>query len=107
MIFLKRRPERAHPTCDLLSHMAAGRMDEAALAWKRWSAPPVPPPHALLRLGRWLLEQGRPKEAAGPLNQFVELYPNNLDRAEAERMSQRSHRSPRTRKTLNQPTSGS
>ncbi len=86
MILLKRRKARAHPTREMLTLMGAGRMELAARAWKRWSVPPVPPPHALLRLGLWLLEQGRPKEAAGPLNQFLDLYPNHLDRAAAERM---------------------
>ena len=44
---------------------------------------PVPPPHALWRLGRWCLEQRRPKDASIPLQLFADLYPHHADRAAA------------------------
>jgi len=44
---------------------------------------PVPPPHALWRLGRWCLEQRRPKDASIPLQLFADLYPHHEDRGAA------------------------
>ncbi len=46
-------------------------------------AGPVPPPHALWRLGRWCLEQRRPKDASIPLQLFADLYPHHADRGAA------------------------
>jgi hypothetical protein len=46
-------------------------------------AVPIPPPHALWRLGRWCLEQKRPKDASIPLQLFADLYPHHEDRGAA------------------------
>ena len=43
-------------------------------------AGPIPPPHALWRLGRWCLDQKRPKDASIPLQLFADLYPHHTDR---------------------------
>ena len=42
----------------------------------------VPPPHALWRLGRWLLEKSRPKQAKVALQIFVDHYSGHEDRRE-------------------------
>jgi len=65
----------------MLRHMEHGRLDEAYRALKRYRTAPLPPPHALWRLGRWLLDQGRAKQAKRALKLFLDVYPNHGDRA--------------------------
>jgi len=60
--------------------MEYGRMDEAYRALKRFRDGPVPPPHALWRLGRWLAEQKRPKRAKLAFKLFLDLYSGHQDR---------------------------
>ena len=64
----------------MLRHMENGRFDEAYRALKRYREGPLPPPHALWRLGRWLADKGRPKQAKRALKLFLDLYPNHQDR---------------------------
>ena len=67
----------------LLRHMEHKRFTEALkLVRKAAEHGPVPPPHALWRLGRWCIEKGRPKAARHPLELFLELYPAHQDRPE-------------------------
>ncbi|MDH3592389.1 MAG: aspartyl/asparaginyl beta-hydroxylase domain-containing protein [Planctomycetota bacterium] len=46
---------------------------------------PLPPPHALWRLGRVLLGRKQPRKALLPLEMFQELYPEHRDRPEVIR----------------------
>lgn len=69
----------------MLRHLENDRFVEALRALRRHSGGPVPPPHALLRLGRWLLDQGgHPKAAVLPLELFLGLYPAHQDRLRAQ-----------------------
>jgi len=69
--------------------MERGRFQEAYRTLKRVESPcshgPLPPPHALWRLGRWLAEKRRPRRARLPLRIFLELYPHHQDRPEVMR----------------------
>jgi hypothetical protein len=58
------------------------RFEEAYRDLKRYQEGPVPPPHALWRLGRWLLEKSRPKQAKLALQLFVDSYQGHEDRRE-------------------------
>lgn len=66
----------------MLRHMEHRRFEEAYRELRRYSDGPVPPPHALWRLGRWLLEKGRPKQAKLALQLFVDFYGGHEDRRE-------------------------
>ena len=69
----------------MLRHMQEKSFVEAVATLKRGRikrSGPVPPPHALWRLGRWCLEQRRPKDASIPLQLFSDLYPHHEDRAQ-------------------------
>jgi len=77
---LFRNPSREGPVATLLRHLEHDRFDEAFRALKAWREGPAPPPHALWRLGRALLEKGRPKRARVVLQAFVDLYPAHRDR---------------------------
>jgi hypothetical protein len=59
------------------------QFEEAYRDLKRYQEGPVPPPHALWRLGRWLLEKSRPKQAKLALQLFVDYYQGHEDRREA------------------------
>lgn len=63
----------------LLRQMERGRFLEAAKILRRDRAC-APPPHCLWRLGRWCLDKQKPKDARRPLELFLKLYPNHLDR---------------------------
>jgi hypothetical protein len=71
---------RAVPVALFLHHLEHGRFEEARKALERRGDGPAPPPHALWRLGRGLLGQGRAREARLPLELFRDLYPRHLDR---------------------------
>ncbi|MHC4548444.1 MAG: hypothetical protein ACYTEZ_06670 [Planctomycetota bacterium] len=58
------------------------RFEEAYRELKRYRDGPVPPPHALWRLGRWLLEKGRAKQAKLALQLFLDFYHAHQDRTE-------------------------
>jgi hypothetical protein len=58
------------------------RFEDAYRDLRRYQEGPVPPPHALWRLGRWLLEKSRPKQAKLALQIFVDHYPGHEDRRE-------------------------
>lgn len=66
----------------MLRHMDHRRFEEAYRELRRYREGPVPPPHALWRLGRWLLEKSRPKQARLPLQLFVDSYQGHEDRRE-------------------------
>jgi len=69
--------------------MEQGRFQEAYRTLKRVEPPcskgPLPPPHALWRLGRWLADKGRRRRARLPFRLFLELYPHHEDRPEVLR----------------------
>jgi tetratricopeptide (TPR) repeat protein len=69
-----------HPTTMMLRNLELGRFDEAYKALKRYRDTPPPPPHALWRLGRWLAEHDRPKQAKLAFKLFLDLYPNHGDK---------------------------
>jgi len=69
----------------LLRHMENGRFTEALRVLRRRGEGPIPPPHALWRLGRWSLDKGRAKHALRPLQLFLASYPNHQDRPEVLR----------------------
>jgi len=62
--------------------MESREFDEAYKELKRYRDGPVPPPHALWRLGRWLLEKGRAKQARLALRLFLDIYSAHQDRRE-------------------------
>jgi len=66
----------------MLRHMENRRFEEAYRDLRRYQEGPVPPPHALWRLGRWLLEKSRPKQAKLALQIFVDHYHGHEDRRE-------------------------
>jgi len=66
----------------MLRHMDNRRFEEAYRELKRYQDGPVPPPHALWRLGRWLLEKSRPKQAKVALQLFLDHYHGHEDRRE-------------------------
>jgi len=66
----------------MLRHMENRRFEEAYRDLRRYQEGPVPPPHALWRLGRWLLEKSRPKQARLALQIFVDHYHGHEDRRE-------------------------
>jgi len=68
------------PVTAFLRHLEEARPGEAYKALKQVREGPDPPPHALWRLGRVLLERARPKHARLPLQMFVDLYPRHGDR---------------------------
>lgn len=71
-----------HSVTEMLRHMEHGRFVPAYRALRRYRTGPVPPPHALWRLGRWLLDKGRVKKARLPLETFLRLYPHHQDQPE-------------------------
>jgi len=85
MLFRTPRPQLEPFVTTMLRHMEHGEFVEAFKALRRGGPGPVPPPHALWRLGRWLLEQERPKDARLPLKRFLEIYRAHQDRAAVER----------------------
>ncbi len=74
-----------HPTTGMLRNMEQGRFVDALRALRGYREGPLPPPHALARLGRWHLERGKPKHAALPLRLFLDLYPAHQDGPEVKR----------------------
>ena len=83
---LFKRTRREPAVTTLLRHMEHKRFPEALkLVRKAAELGPVPPPHALWRLGRWCVEKGRPKAARQPLELFLVLYPAHQDRPEVMR----------------------
>ncbi|MFQ5845133.1 MAG: hypothetical protein ACE5JG_09125 [Planctomycetota bacterium] len=78
---LKKTPARcARRVTEMLRCMEEGRFQGALRALRRRRGGPVPPPHALWKLGRWCLARDRPRDALVPLRLFLDLYPNHLDR---------------------------
>ena len=63
-----------------LRHMERGQFLEAAKTLRKDKRNCAPPPHCLWRLGRWCLDKQKPKDARLPLELFLSLYPNHLDR---------------------------
>ena len=61
--------------------MEEGRYLDAYKALKQVRTAPVPPPHALWKLGIWLAKEGNFRRARLPLQRFVELYKKHQDRA--------------------------
>ena len=71
------------PVATMLRCMERGEFLEAHAALRRRDdSGPLPPPHALWRLGRRLVDQSHAKRARHPLELFLELYPNHEDRAD-------------------------
>ena len=66
----------------MLRHMENREFDQAYRELKRYKDGPIPPPHALWRLGRWLLDQSRPKQAKLALQLFLDFYHAHQDRRE-------------------------
>lgn len=79
---LFRSGPREHCVASMLRHMEDRAFDEAYRELKRYRDGPVPPPHALWRLGRWLLEKGRAKQAKLALRLFLDIYHAHQDRRE-------------------------
>lgn len=73
---------KEHCVTAMLRHMDNRRFEEAYRELRRYREGPVPPPHALWRLGRWLLEKSRPKQARLALQLFVDTYHGHEDRRE-------------------------
>ncbi len=69
----------------LLRHMERRQFAKALRYLRRAAEGPVPPPHALWRLGRWCIDQSRHKAARQPLDLFMALYPAHQDRPEVMR----------------------
>jgi len=77
---LFRTAQRERAVTAMLRHMENRRFTAALRALKRYEEGPTPPPHALIRLGRWLIERGRARAALRPIRLFLRLYPGHQDR---------------------------
>ena len=64
----------------MLRHMENDDFLDAHRELKRVKDGPIPPPHALWRLGRWLAEKGHARKARLPLERFLDLYKSHQDR---------------------------
>ena len=83
---LFKRSRREPAVTTMLRHMERGRfVDASKYVRKAGEDGPPPPPHALWRLGRWLLEKRRGRNAREPLELFLALYPAHGDRPEVMR----------------------
>ena len=79
-----KRGSREHCVTTMLRQMQEKSFSEAVATLKRGrikQTGPIPPPHALWRLGRWCLKNRRPKDASVPLQLYSDLYPHHQDRA--------------------------
>ena len=82
---LFKRTRREHAVTTLLRHMERKQFAKALRYVRKTTEGPVPPPHALWRLGRWCIDQSRHKAALQPLELFMALYPKHQDRPEVMR----------------------
>ena len=82
---LFKRSRREHAVTTLLRHMERKQFARALRYVRNAAEGPVPPPHALWRLGRWCIDQDRHKAALQPLELFMDLYPEHQDRPEVMR----------------------
>ena len=74
---------REHYVTRMLRLMRDKRFLKAVAALRRArTTGPIPPPHALWKLGRWCIEHNRAKDAAVVLQLFADLYGNHEDRAQ-------------------------
>ncbi|MCZ6786423.1 MAG: hypothetical protein O7E54_04575 [Planctomycetota bacterium] len=83
---LFKRSRREPAVTTMLRHMERGRfVDASRYVRKAGEDGPPPPPHALWRLGRWLLDMRHGKNACEPFELFLALYPAHGDRPEVMR----------------------
>ena len=74
---------REHYVTRMLRLMRDKQFPKAVAALRRATTTgPIPPPHALWKLGRWCLEHNRAKDAIVVLQLFADLYENHEDRAQ-------------------------
>ena len=81
-----RPPVAGPPVPELLRALERDDIRAAADAFRaRRDTDPIPPPHALWRLGRGLLEAGDARRAVAVLSLLVESYPAHGDAPAAQR----------------------